>query len=72
MKILSLGANGAVGQLALDDLLNANHEVTALVRNASSMNRNTRSSGRTHERGRPGKGPRSTGHSDLHSPRSHE
>jgi putative NADH-flavin reductase len=39
MKILSLGANGAVGQLALDDLLNANHEVTALVRNASSMPR---------------------------------
>jgi putative NADH-flavin reductase len=39
MKILSLGANGAVGQLALDGLLNANHEVTALVRNASSMNR---------------------------------
>jgi putative NADH-flavin reductase len=39
MKILSLGANGAVGQLALDDLLNANHEVTALVRNASFMNR---------------------------------
>ena len=39
MKILSLGANGAVGQLALNDLLNANHEVTALVRNASSMNR---------------------------------
>jgi putative NADH-flavin reductase len=39
MKILSLGANGAVGQLALDDLLNATHEVTALVRNASSINR---------------------------------
>ena len=39
MKILSLGANGAVGQLAIDDLLNANHEVTALVRNGSSMNR---------------------------------
>ena len=37
MKILSLGANGAVGQLALDDLLKANHEVTALVRNASAI-----------------------------------
>jgi putative NADH-flavin reductase len=37
MKILFLGANGAVGQLALDDLLKANHEVTALVRNASTM-----------------------------------
>ena len=39
MKILSLGANGAVGQLALDDLLNAGHEVTALVRNASALPR---------------------------------
>jgi len=39
MKILSLGANGAVGQLALDDLLKANHEVTALVRDTSSMKR---------------------------------
>jgi putative NADH-flavin reductase len=39
MKILSLGANGAVGQLALDDLLKANHEVTALVRNPSTMQR---------------------------------
>jgi len=39
MKILFLGANGAVGQLALDDLLKANHEVTALVRNASTMPR---------------------------------
>jgi putative NADH-flavin reductase len=37
MKILSLGANGAVGQLALDDLLRANHEVTALVRDLSTM-----------------------------------
>jgi len=43
MKILSLGGNGAVGQLALNDLLNANHKVTALVRNISSMPR-------THER----------------------
>ena len=39
MKILSLGANGAVGQLVLDDLLKANHEVTALVRNPSAMQR---------------------------------
>jgi putative NADH-flavin reductase len=39
MKILSLGANGAVGQLALDDLLKANHEVTALVRNPSAGQR---------------------------------
>ena len=39
MKILSLGANGAVGQLALDDLLKANHEVTALVRNPPAMQR---------------------------------
>ena len=37
MKILSLGANGEVGQLALMALLKANHEVTALVRNASAM-----------------------------------
>ena len=31
MKIVVLGANGAVGQLALAELLLANHEVTALV-----------------------------------------
>ncbi len=37
MKILLLGANGAVGQLVLDELLKANHEVTALVRNASTL-----------------------------------
>jgi putative NADH-flavin reductase len=37
MKILSLGANGAVGQLALCELLQANHEVTALVRNLSAL-----------------------------------
>jgi hypothetical protein len=36
MKILSLGQNGAVGQLPLDGLLNANHEVTDLE-NASAM-----------------------------------
>jgi len=39
MKILLLGANGAVGRLALDDLLKANHEVTALVRNTSTLQR---------------------------------
>ena len=39
MKMLSLGANGAVGQLAIDDLLKANYEVTALVRNATSIPR---------------------------------
>jgi putative NADH-flavin reductase len=39
MKILSLGSNGAVGQLALDDLLKANHEITALARDASSIPR---------------------------------
>jgi putative NADH-flavin reductase len=37
MKILLLGANGAVGQLALDVFLKANHEVTAFVRNASTI-----------------------------------
>ena len=37
MKILLLGANGAVGQLALNNLLEANHEETALVRKASVM-----------------------------------
>lgn len=42
MKILSLGANGAVGQLAIEDLLDANHEVTALVRNASAIQRKAR------------------------------
>jgi len=39
MKILLLGATGAVGKLALDDLLTANHEVKALVRNASVVNK---------------------------------
>jgi putative NADH-flavin reductase len=42
MKILLLGANGAVGQLVLDDLLQANHDVKALVRNASTMQGNHR------------------------------
>jgi putative NADH-flavin reductase len=37
MKILLLGANGAVGLLVLDELLKAEHEVTALVRNASTV-----------------------------------
>lgn len=40
MKVLVLGGNGAVGQLAISELLLANHEVTALVRNASSLQRN--------------------------------
>ena|SRR5882724_8142599 len=39
MKILLLGANGAVGQLALDELLKANHQVTAFVRNPSILQR---------------------------------
>ena len=39
MKVLVLGANGAVGQLALSELLNANHAVTAFVRDASTMGR---------------------------------
>jgi putative NADH-flavin reductase len=37
MKILLLGATGLVGQLVRDMLLNANHEVTALVRNATAV-----------------------------------
>jgi putative NADH-flavin reductase len=39
MKVLVLGGNGAVGQLAIAELLQANHQVTALVRNASTMPR---------------------------------
>jgi putative NADH-flavin reductase len=39
MKILLLGGNGAVGQLALDESLNANHDVKALVRNGSTLTR---------------------------------
>jgi putative NADH-flavin reductase len=39
MKILLLGANGAVGQLVLEDLLKANYEVKALLRNASALQR---------------------------------
>ena len=39
MKILVLGANGAVGQLAIDELLKANHEVKAVVRNASTLSK---------------------------------
>jgi putative NADH-flavin reductase len=42
MKVLVLGANGAVGQLVLNDLLEANHQVTALVRNASTIQKNHR------------------------------
>lgn len=37
MKVLVLGANGAVGQLVVDELLNVNHEVTAFVRNAAAL-----------------------------------
>jgi putative NADH-flavin reductase len=37
MKIVHLGANGAVGQLALEELLRTNHDVTALVRNAPTL-----------------------------------
>lgn len=37
MRVAVVGANGAVGQLAIADLLQANHEVKALVRNASTM-----------------------------------
>jgi putative NADH-flavin reductase len=42
MNVLVLGANGAVGQLVLNDLLEANHQVTALVRNASTIQKNHR------------------------------
>lgn len=38
-KILLLGGNGAVGRLALDEFLNANHDVKALVRNAATLAR---------------------------------
>jgi putative NADH-flavin reductase len=37
MRILVLGPNGAVGQIVINDLLQSNHEVTALVRNAATM-----------------------------------
>ena len=37
MKVLVLGANGAVGQLVVDELLKLNHKVTAFVRNAAAM-----------------------------------
>ncbi|HKV79607.1 MAG TPA: NAD(P)H-binding protein [Candidatus Sulfotelmatobacter sp.] len=37
MKILVLGPNGAVGQIVIDDLLKANHQVTALVRNPTTI-----------------------------------
>jgi putative NADH-flavin reductase len=42
LKVLVLGANGAVGQLVLNDLLEANHQITALVRNASTIQKNHR------------------------------
>lgn len=42
MKTLVLGANGAVGQLVLHELLEANHELTALVRNKSTLQKRHR------------------------------
>src|SRR4051812_28020032 len=42
MKTLVLGANGAVGQLVLNDLLEQNHDVTAFVRNASTIQKKHR------------------------------
>lgn len=42
MKTLVLGANGAVGLLVLHELLEANHEVTALVRNKSTLQKRHR------------------------------
>ena len=35
--MLVLGPNGAVGQIVIDDLLKANHKVTALVRNPTTI-----------------------------------
>ncbi|KAA6456675.1 NAD-dependent epimerase/dehydratase family protein [Acidobacteria bacterium AB60] len=37
MNVLVLGANGAVGQIVIVELLKSNHEVTALVRNAGAI-----------------------------------
>ena len=37
MNVLVLGANGAVGQNVIVELLKANHEVTAMARNAGSI-----------------------------------
>ena len=37
MNVLVLGANGAVGQNVIVELLKANHEVTAMARNAGAI-----------------------------------
>lgn len=37
MKVLVLGPNGAVGQFVINNLLQLNHEVTALVRNPATI-----------------------------------
>jgi len=37
MNVLVLGANGAVGQLVIAELLKASHEVTAMARNAGAI-----------------------------------
>jgi putative NADH-flavin reductase len=37
MKVLVLGPNGDVGQIVINNLLQLNHEVTALVRNPSTI-----------------------------------
>jgi putative NADH-flavin reductase len=42
MKILVLGGTGATGTLAVQQLLEQNHSVVALVRNASALNRHER------------------------------
>jgi putative NADH-flavin reductase len=37
MNVLVLGANGAVGQIVIAELLEANHEVTAMARKAEGI-----------------------------------
>ena len=37
MNVLVLGANGAVGQIVIAELLKSNHEVVALARNAAAI-----------------------------------
>lgn len=37
MNVLVVGANGAVGQIVIVELLKSNHEVTALTRNAAAI-----------------------------------
>ena len=76
MKILVLGANGAVGQLAVEELLNANHDVKALVRNASTLQRKhprlTVVQGEPTNAARPGECPRRTGRGAEHPRCSHK